>query len=50
MDKLVFSGDSEKLEHYYELEHVIGSGGFGTVYSGFRRRDGLQVLKEMFSV
>lgn len=35
--------EREMLETYYEVEELLGSGGFGTVYSGRRRRDGLSV-------
>ncbi|RUS70303.1 hypothetical protein EGW08_021933 [Elysia chlorotica] len=31
--------DSERMETHYQLDAELGSGGFGKVYSGFRRRD-----------
>lgn len=33
----------EKLETDYEINGQLGAGGFGTVYSGVRRRDNLPV-------
>jgi len=35
--------EKEMLETYYQVEELLGQGGFGTVFSGYRRRDGLKV-------
>ena len=42
-------GDEKRLFHkQYKLGGIIGQGGFGRVYAGLRKRDGLQVaIKEL---
>ena len=38
----------KELEADYEVGVVLGTGGFGTVYSGTRRRDGKRVSFLLF--
>jgi len=37
------TSNAEPFEDVYKVGQVLGKGGFGIVYSGIRKRDGLQV-------
>lgn len=41
--KISLKGKRDTPERAYSLENVIGTGGFGTVYAGTRKKDGLKV-------
>jgi hypothetical protein len=45
---LLFVSDRKSKESSFESDYIVGSllgsGGFGTVYSGVRRQDGSQVI------
>lgn len=42
-------GTTDMFEQTYALGAIIGCGGFGTVYAGTRRHDGLPVIEHHYN-